>query len=168
MKKLISIRSIPVLVLALLVVLGTALAAGKPKSVSGDVLTTNFAASNWSGTATLTIGGQNSNGALVYAQLVEHTPANEEGIIHAKFTHSFFEIGGVPENQLLTNDKVILEPTGIVGEYTLRGKMTITSGWGIFSGATGRLNMRGTVTNWPLSESPATVADFDVQGSISY
>ena len=159
MKKLISIKSIPILTLALLVVLGSALADGRdPVSGSGTALLDLAPPPGATGTATLTIGG----GEPVQASftLTMSSMAWKDGVLHITATHIFTLTGGT----FTTTDKGIGEPTDENGLLTLNENLTITGGTGVYEGACGELRVHGQVQF--IDDTTANVS-FDIRGAIS-
>ncbi|MHC4115939.1 MAG: hypothetical protein ACYSWO_00380 [Planctomycetota bacterium] len=149
MKKLISIKSVPVLVLALLIVLGTALAESEGDSVtgSGDVLLTR--PNGGEGTATLSIEGEKLDAEVIVNILSGDMPLEVE--------HKF----SFGEGSFTTIGNEVLKPTDEDGLFVLTGDMTIDSGEGTFAGASGEMSVHGQihlVEGW---------ASFRVNGTIS-
>jgi hypothetical protein len=151
MKKLISIRSVPALVLVLLIVLGTALAESEGDSVtgSGDVLLTRE--DGGEGTATLSIEGEKLDGEVIVNILSGGMPLTVEHI---------FSFG---EGSFTTIGNEVLKPTDEDGLFVLTGDMTIDSekGEGVFASASGEMSVHGQihlVEGW---------ASFRVNGTLS-
>ena len=135
MKKLISIKSIPILALALLIVFGTALAAGlEPVSGSGEV---SLIAGE--GPVNLTIGGEEWVGTI---RVIMGPVAVRPGGVtqYLDIVHIFSDEA---ENTFTTIGGEITAPTGEEGVYTLSGDMEITGGKGSFEGACGSLRVNG-------------------------
>lgn len=157
MKKLISVKSISVLVLVLLVVLGSALAARHyPVIGSGEVyLGTGQIPDPPPDNVRLTIGGKlyegrvtvelgkpgKGRGSVLYFRDVKHTFDLESGIFYA------------------TGDEMAT-PMGEEGLYSLNGYMQITGGKGEFESACGRLKINGE-----LNRKTEKIF-FDVHGAI--
>ena len=156
MKKLISIKSIPILALALLVVLGSALAAGRdPVSGSGEV----FLGTTLTGPVSLVIGGKEWDGQIEVITLgkvveLESGVTHYYGVVH-KFKDSS------ENNTFTTIGDEISAPTGDELVYTLGGYMEITEGTGMFERAEGRLSVRGEFNLYTFS------VPFKVNGAMS-
>jgi len=154
MKKLISIRSIPILALALLIVLGSALAAGRdPVSGSGTaLLDLGTEPPGATGTATLTIGG--GEPVETSFTLTMDSMAWKDEVLHITATHTFTLPGGT----FITSDKGVVDTDG-----TLNENLTITGGTGDYDGACGELRVHGQVQ----FTSPTTAeVSFDIHGVI--
>jgi hypothetical protein len=157
MRKLISIKSIPILALALLIVLGTALAAGRdPVSGEGSA-SLNPDTGLFEGSADLTIGGEEVTASFEVTLLTPLVP-NEEGVFHVKASHKFRFKGG---SSFTTVDKGVADPTDTPGLYTLNENLTIVSGTKDFEGASGELRVHGKLD---LRGLPS--ASFDIHGGI--
>ena len=159
MKKLISIKSIPILALALLIVLGTALAAGRdPVSISGQVTLTEVPP--FFGEATVTIRGEELAGTVAVIPLQEPVP-KDGGLYFPELQHVFtFEDGST----LTTTGEEFAMPTDEnPAVATLHGNMEITEGTGIFEGASGKLRVNGQIDFPPISGQ----ATFKANGTIS-
>ncbi len=156
MKKLISIKSIPILALALLIVLGSALAAGRdPVSISGVVDLATF-----TGTATVTIGGEELAGTVAVIPMALPVP-KDGGLYFPVVQHVFtFEDGST----LTTIGEELAMPTDEnPAVATLHGNMEITEGTGIFESASGKLRVNGQIDLPPISGQ----ATFNANGAIS-
>jgi len=154
MKRL-TLISMPVFALALLVILGTALAAGRdPVSGSGNV--TYFA-----GPATLTIGDETFEGNVVVTPTAppEFRPS---GVIYFPAVQHVFSFGDQNENTFTTIGKEVAVPIGTSGAYILSGYMTITEGTGVFADASGEMSVQGEITDLNAGK-----ASFEVHGAIS-
>jgi hypothetical protein len=161
MKKLISIKSIPILALVLLIVLGTALADGRdPVSGSGEALLDLAPPPGATGTATLNIGGEEFTASLV-VQITSQV-VSDEGVLHATATHTFTlldEYGEETNDRITTTDKEVIDTDG-----TLNAHLTITGGTGAFEGASGELAGHGQVQ----FTSPTTAnVSYEIRGVIS-
>ena len=161
MKKLISIKSVPVLAMALLIVLGSALAEDpgrEPVSGSGTALLDLGATPpGATGTATLIIQGEMLETSFT---LTMTSMAWKDGVLHITATHTFTLPGGT----IVTSDKGIGEPTETAGLLTLNENLTITGGTEDYDGACGELRVHGQVQF--TSETTADVS-FDICGVIS-
>ncbi|UCG59568.1 MAG: hypothetical protein JSU70_08635 [Phycisphaerales bacterium] len=148
--------------LALLIVLGVALAAGRdPVSGSGsaDALLFPDGTGTASGEATLVIGGTTLN-ADVVVQIYE-SYFRDEGVLHGVSSHTFDFGGG---DEITTSDKVVGEFTGPPGLLTLNEKLTIVSGTGAYDGVSGDMTVHGQLQ----FTGPATaVVTYDIVGAIS-
>ena len=154
MKKLISVKSMPVLALALLVLLGTALAAGRdPVSISGTVDLATF-----SGTTTVTIGGEEISACVAVIPMAEPEP-KDGGLYFPVVQHVFtFDDGSI----LTTTGEELAMPTDEnLAVWTLHGNMEIISGTGVFEGASGELRVNGQM-DWSVGQ-----ATFEANGTIS-
>jgi hypothetical protein len=149
MKKLISIKSLPLYALALLIVLGTTLAdsEGDLMTGSGDVQLTR--PDGGEGTATLSIEGEKLDGEVVVNILSGDMPLTVEHI---------FSFG---EDIFKTIGNEVLKPTDEEGLFIMTGDMTIVSGEGKFASASGEMRVHGRIhmlEGW---------ASFKVNGTIS-
>jgi hypothetical protein len=153
-RKLISIKSIPILALALLIVSGLALAAvHEPVSISGEVDLITF-----SGTATVTIGGEELE---VTVQVIPKQPPvpKDGGLYFPEVEHVFNLADG---STLITTGEELAMPTDEnPAIYTLHGNMEIIDGTGVFDGASGELRVNGQM-DWSIGQ-----ATFDAKGAIS-
>jgi hypothetical protein len=154
MKKLISIKSIPILALALLVVLGSALAAGRdPVTISGTVDLTTF-----SGSAAVTIGGGTLSCNVQVTPLQPPVP-KDGGLYFPEVQHVFtFEDGST---LTMTGEELAMPTDENPAIHTLHGNMEITSGTGVFEGASGELRVNGQM-DWLVEQ-----ATFESHGAIS-
>ncbi len=152
MKKLISIKSIPILALALLIVLGTALADGRdPVSGSGTAVL-NLGTGTAEGDAILIIRGEEFT-TLVAVQLTGQV-ISDEGVTHVTSTHTFtFDNGSIT-----TTDKGVIDTDG-----TLNENLTIISGTGDYEGACGELRVHDQIQFQP----PMAYVSYDIRGVIS-
>lgn len=156
MKKLISIKSILILALALLIVLGTALAASsEPMSISGEVNLGTF-----TGTATVTIGGEELDGSVIVIPAGGMFPRPDGGLDFPEVIH-IFDFGN--ENTLITTGAEFVTPMG-ENVASLHGNMEITDGTGVFKDASGELQVNGDMDFPPSPEGEAT---FKAHGVIS-
>lgn len=146
--------------LALLVVLGVALAgpARDPVSGSGFALA-NMDTGEAEGEATLVIRGEE----LVASVEVTLGPPNfsDEGVLHTTSSHTFDFGDG---DTITTSDKVVGEPTDSPGLLTLNEKLRIVSGTGAYEGASGNLTVHGQLQF--ISETEAQVT-YNIRGAIS-
>lgn len=157
-KKLISIKSMAVLGLALLVVLGTAMADSACDHVSGSGATELDPSDGlFKGSGNLTIQGEKFD-ALVTVS-VDNLFISEDGVLQAKGVTHKFDFGD--GNTFTTSGNEIGDPTDTPGLFTLKGLMRITSGTGVFEDASGELTIRGEMD---MRELPA--ASFDFEGVI--
>jgi len=151
MKKLISIKSIPILALALLIVLGTALAESEGDSVTGSgEVSANLESGIGEGTAILSIEGEKFEGTVTVT-----IPPNLCDIIH----EFVFE-----EGTFTTIGDEVMKPADDPGVFVLNGDMNITGGTGDFEGASGKMSVHGKLQF--TSETTADVS-FKVNGTIS-
>ena len=163
MKKIISIKSITVLALALLIVLGTALAASRDP-VSGSGLTFATGPITFAGTATLTVRGEVLD-ADVEVTLLEPPVESEDGVLHVNAIEHIFiftvDGGEEPIDSFTVTGKEVADPTDSPGLYILNGYMKIISGTGAYEGATGEMSVHGQIhliEGW---------ASFEIHGAIS-
>jgi len=155
MKKLISIKSISILALALLIVLGTALAAGyDPVSISGEVNLGTFM-----GTATVTIGCDTFSGGVQVKPVGGMFPRPDGGVDFPEVVH-IFDFGD--GSTLTTTGEEFAIPMGEKSAiWTLHGNMEITGGTGVFEDASGELRVNGQM-DWSIEQ-----ATFEAHGTIS-
>ncbi len=167
MKKIVSIRFLPVFVLAttLLFLLGTAVAtvpAMDPVSGTGSSQLVQIppppgVMMQFEGSVELSVRGEPKTAHLlvnVYSVL-----ENEEGVQHVSASHILtFGDGSTIE----TADSEVAEPTDIPGVYTLNGNLDVVSGTGVYEGTSGRLTTHGTIDFRALP-----VASFDIRGVVS-
>jgi len=153
-KKLISVKSMPVLALALLVLLGTALAASRdPVSGSGNVF-------GFVGSATFTVGDETFEGSVAVIPL-EEPVVSADGVFYFPAVQHTFEFDD--ESTLITVGEEVAEPKNDKpGEYTLNGYMDITEATMNLEGISGRLRVHGTITDLFVGE-----ASFEIHGVIS-
>ena len=153
MKKLISIKSIPILALVLLIVLGSALAAGRDPVYGSGWAKLNLVTGAAEGQADLIIGGEEFTASLAI-QLTSQV-VSDEGVLHATATHTFT----LPSGTIITSDKEVIDTDG-----TLNAHLTITGGTGAFEGASGELAGHGQVQ----FTSPTTAnVSYEIRGVIS-
>ncbi len=170
MKKLISIKSIPILALALLVVLGTALAAGRePVSISGQV--TLAEVPPFSGTATVTIGGEELQGSVTVVPLA--APEDKDGGQYFPVVEHWFMFPDAenPTEIFITTGEEFIMPTDEDQTIsTLHGNMEIIpqsahpegpSATENFEAVSGELRVNGKFN------SPPGKATFEARGTIS-
>ncbi len=159
-KKMTSIKSVPVLALALMVVLGVALAEPASDPVSGSGSSSAINEYQFAGTVTLVIQGQEKTADLLVT-LLEEPRESDEGVLHVVATHALTFADG----SITTSDKEIAEPTSTPGLYTLNANMKVVSGTGVYEGVSGHLAAHGTIDFRPL---PVPAAEFEIRGSISH
>jgi N-acetylneuraminic acid mutarotase len=94
------------------------------------------------GAATLTIRGQEKTADLLVTFL-EPPVVDANGVQHIKATHEFTFPDG---SSFVTSDQEIATPMATEGLFTLAAIMDITSGTGLYEGATGRLEANGTLS----------------------
>jgi len=113
----------------------------------------------FSGTATLTIHGQEKQAELLVT-LVEPPVIDANGVQYVTATHEFTFADG---SSFITSDQEVATPTETEGLYILTGIMDVTSGTGIYEGVSGRLSVvNGTIDF--SSQPPA--AQFDIVGAV--
>ena len=157
MKKMTSKWAVPVISLALLIVLSTALAEPAADPVSGSGSSSAINEYQFAGSATLVIRDQEKSAELLVTLL--GLTVNDEGVQHVVATHTFT----LADGSITTSDKEVAEPTATLGLYTLNANMNIVSGTGIYEGVTGRLTAHGTINFGVVP--PA--AEFEIRGFIS-
>jgi len=141
--------------MALLIALGSALAepAREPVSISGDVNLATF-----SGTATVTIGGEQLVGSVQVTPLAPPEP--KDGGLYFPVVEHVFDFGG--GSTLTTIGQELAMPTDEnPAVHTLHGNMEITEGTGVFEGASGELRVNGQM-DWSVGQ-----ATFEAHGAIS-
>ena len=140
MKELISLKSIPMLALALLIVLGPAWAARRyPVRGSGEVdLGTGELPDPPPDNVSLTIAGKLYQGRVTVE--VGEPVKGPGGILRFYDVKHTFKLD--PGTFYTTGDE-IATPTGVEGVYTLNGYMELTGGKGDFESACGRLRVHG-------------------------
>ncbi len=154
MKKLISIKSMTALSLALLIVLGTAMAESEGDSVTGSgLVTANLATGIGDGTAILSIEGERVEGIVEVN--VFPNPDGTFWVIHK------FDFG--EDNTLSTEGTEVMKSADDPGLLVLSGDMNVTEGTGYFDGASGELNVHGKVQ---ITEFPLAIVSFKVNGTI--
>ena len=161
MKKPVSIRYIAVLAMALLIVLGSALAEPARDPVSGYGSSEFIMAPpppTSTGTVTFFIRGEELIADLNVTVLT--MTFSDEGVLHATAL-STLDFGG--GDTFTTTDKIVGEPAG-PGLYTVNEALTIISGTGAYEGATGHLSIHGQMQF--VSETEAVVT-YEVRGVIS-
>jgi len=157
-KKLISVNSIPLLVLALLIVLGPAWAAGRyPVSGCSKEVVFDLSTGEGKGPVSLTIGGKLYNGTVS----VHMGKAVERGggVLHFYGVKHTFDFG---DDEFYTTGDEILTPTNDKSLYNLSGHMAITGGTEGFERADGRLSVRGEL------DLSTELASFEVNGAMSF
>ena len=166
MKKLISIKSMPLFTLALLVFFGTALAASRePVSISGVVNLSTFA-----GTATVTIADEELVGIVQVIPVGGMVP-KDGGLYFPVVEHWFmFPDADNPMDILITTGEEFIMPTDEDPTVsTLHGNMEIIpqsalpegpSATGKFEGVSGELRVNGKFN------SPPGKASFSANGAV--
>jgi hypothetical protein len=157
MKKLISIKSIPILALALLIVLGSALADSEGDSVTGSGQVTAISEIQFHGTATLSIEGEKYKGLVLVTPIAP--PELKDGGLYFPVVEHVFDFGD--DNTFTTYGDEFANPTDQPGLSILDGCMNIDSGTGDFDGASGEMSVHGKIhliEGW---------ASFKVNGTIS-
>ena len=157
MKKLISIKSIPILALALLIVLGTALAESEGDSVTGSGQVTAISETQFQGPATLSIEGEKFEGSVMVTPMVPPVP--KDGGLYFPVVEHVFDFGD--DNTLTTSGAEFAKPTDQPGLYILDGYLNITDGTGDFDDASGVMSAHGQIH---LGEGWAS---FKINGRIS-
>ena len=157
MKNMTSKWAMPIIGLALLIVLSTALAEPARDPVSGSGSSSAINEYQFAGSATLVIRGQEKSAELLVTVL-EPPRISDDGVHHVVATHTFTFADG----SITTSDKEVAEPTETLGLYTLNATMNVVSGTGIYEGVSGRLTAHGTID---FRAVPA--ADFEIAGAIS-
>lgn len=157
-KKFMSMKSIPLLVLALLIVFGTALAAShEPVSGTGEAFLDIAALPpQANGTVNLIIGGEEFPASFTLSM---SDMAWKDGVLHVTASHTFTFCNGT----ITTTDKGIGEPTETPGLLTLNENLTIVSGTDDLEGACGELRVHGQIQF--VGETTAQVS-FEVRGAI--
>jgi len=154
MKKLTSIKSVPLLGLVLLIVLGTALAESEGDLVTGSgLVTANLATGIGDGTAILSIEGERVEGIVEV-----NVSSNTDGTFWVTHKFDFGE-----DNTLSTEGTEVMKPADDPGLLVLSGDMNVTEGTGYFDGASGELNVHGKVQ---ITEFPMANVSFKVNGRI--
>ena len=156
MKKLVSIKSMPLLALVLLIVSGFTLAppGREPISICGVVDLGTF-----SGTAIVVVGGEAMPGTVQVIPL--QPPYEKDGVTHYPEIMHVFDFG---DNALDTIGAEFAVPADDnPGILTLHGNMEITEGTGVFEGASGELRVNGQM-NVGVMPPEAT---FEANGIIS-
>lgn len=164
-KKLNSIKIMPVLALALLVVLGSALAKPARDPVSGfGSSELNLITNTSSGNVTLFVRGEQLDASLA-VQLLEmvYSGNDEEGVFHATAV-STLDFGD--GNTFTTTDKIVGVPMGD-GLYIVNEALTIDSGTGAYAEARGNLSIHGQVQFPPPGDPPLAQVSFEIRGAIS-
>jgi hypothetical protein len=136
--------------------------------VAGPGSWTATSPTNWVGTVTLNIDGVDYSGTYS-AYLSELSGPNDEGIYKGTTVEQLFDLGvsGVIRT---FNDRVLLEPAGTTGSYTLKvmSKSVTGSVNGVAITGGGKLNVDGNVIDFPPAGGVPATASFQVSGSISY
>ena len=141
--------------LALLIVLGTALAESEGDSVTGSgKVAADLVAGIAEGTAILSVEGEKFEGTVT---VIVPPPTNGAfiGVVHE------FKFG---ESTLATIGDEIMKPADDPGMFVLNGNMNITDGTGDFLGASGQMSVHGKLKF--TSDTTADVS-FNVNGVIS-
>jgi hypothetical protein len=158
MKKMTSKWAVPLIGVALLIVLSTALAETAQDPVSGhgeSVL--NFVTGHASGSGILSIRGEEL-AASIEVQLLGYPVETEDGTLHGNVMHTFIFANG----SITTNDKAVLDP--VEGGFIMNERVTIISGTGDFANVSGKLTVHGQVMF--TSQTMANVS-YDIHGVIS-
>jgi N-acetylneuraminic acid mutarotase len=111
------------------------------EDTTGTGATTATSAYRFTGTATLTIHGQEKSADLLVT-LLEPPVVDANGVQYVKATHEFTFADG---SSFITSDQEIVTPTETPGLSTLIAIMDISSGTGMYEGVTGRLMANGTL-----------------------
>jgi hypothetical protein len=155
MKKLISIKSVPVLALALLVVLGTALGDSEGDTVTGSgQVNVNLGTGSGQGTAILSIEGEKFEGTVEVTVI----PITEVTFI------VIHEFAFGEDNTFSTEGYEAMKPADDPGLFVLNGDMNITDRTGDFEDAEGEMSVHGKLQ---ITEFPLAVVSFKVSGAIS-
>ena len=163
MKKLISIKSVPLFALALLIVLGTALAESEGDSVTGsgnvEFKAFEFPFLTLEGPTTLSIEGEKSQGTVTVTVNVTQVEPGEGGVLnYYGVIHEFvFEDGS-----FTTIGDEVAKPTDQPGLSILSGYMNITDGIGDLLGASGEMSVHGRMDE----SGDIPKASFKVNGRI--
>ena len=161
MKKLISI-SIPVLGLALLVVLGSALADGPardPVTICGSEVDLN-APGGPLGDATLTIRGDTFSGTVRIGGEAPPEPTRD-GLYLPAATH-FFDFGDGNTLKMLGEEYLVATDEDPL-VFTLHGNAEIIEATGVFDGVSGELRISATINRNP----DVMEANFHANGVVS-
>ena len=164
MKKLISI-SIPVFVLALLIVLGTALAepARDPVTICGSNVDLTDPYGPF-GDATLTIRGDTFSGTVRIGSLPPPAPQPEptrDGLYLPAATH-FFDFGDGNTLKMLGEEYLVATDED-KDVFTLHGNAEIIEATGVFEGVSGELRISATINR----HEDVMEANFHANGVIS-
>jgi N-acetylneuraminic acid mutarotase len=128
------------------------------EDTTGTGATTSINETQFAGTATLAIHGQEKSADLLVT-LLEPPAVDANGVQYVKATHEFTFADG---SSFITSDQEIAIPTPTGGLYTLTATMDIASGTGMYEAATGRLAANGTINFGGRVSS----AQFEMAGAI--
>jgi N-acetylneuraminic acid mutarotase len=128
------------------------------EDTTGTGATTATNASQFAGTATLTIHGQKKSADLLVT-LLEPPVVDANGVQHVKATHEFTFADG---SGFITSDQETVTPTTTPGLSTLIAIMDISSGTGMYEGVTGRLMANGTAD----SRGRVRSVQFEIAGAV--
>jgi hypothetical protein len=157
-KRVTSIRTIPLLVVAVLVVIGTVFAGPAKDPVSGCGETKlDFDTGYASGEGTLNIR-HTELAVKIKVQLLGPPAEGDDGTLHADVMHVFTFANG----EITTNDKAVMDPTE--GGFVLNERMAIVEGTGDFAGVSGKLTVHGLVMF--TTETMADVS-YELHGTIA-
>ena len=157
-KRVTSIKAIPLLAVAVVVVIGTVFAGPARDPVSGHGETElNFVTGHASGEGTFTIRGTELT-AGIEVQLMGVTKESDDGTTLADVMHTFtFDNGSIT-----TNDKAVMDP--IEGGFVLNERMTIVEGTGDFAGVSGKLTVHGLIM---FTTAPMADVSYELHGTIA-
>jgi len=161
MKKLISI-SIPVLALALLVVLGSALAgpARDPVTIYGSNVDLT-AEGGPLGDATLTIRGDTFSGTVRIGGEAPPEPTRD-GLYYPAATH-FFDFGKKVGTLKMLGEEYLVATDEDPLVFTLHGNAEIIEATGVFEGVSGELRISATINR----HEDVMEANFHANGVVS-
>jgi len=163
MKKLMSIKNVSILALAILVVLSSALAESEGDSVagSGDVefKAFEFPFLTLEGPTTLSIEGEKYQGTVTVTVDVIQVVPGENGVLNYYGVKHEFAFG---DGSFTTTGDEVAKPTDQPGLSILSGYMNITGGTGDFLGASGEMSVHGRMDESDIVPK----ASFKVNGVI--
>jgi hypothetical protein len=156
MKKLISIKSVPLLALGLLIVSGFTLAppGHEPISICGVVDLETF-----NGTAIVVVGDEAISGTVEVVPLQDPVP-KDGGLYFPEVTHIFIFEDEDLSGMITTGEELAMPTDENPAIFTLHGNMEIMSGTGVFEGASGELRVNGEM-NFSFGQ-----ATFNAKGTI--
>ena len=128
------------------------------ENATGTGATSAINDSQFAGTATLTIDGQEKQADLLVT-LLEPPVVDTSGVQHIVATHEFTFADG---SRFITSDQEIATPTETEGLYAITAIMDIASGTGMYEAVTGRLMANGTIDF--AAQPPA--AKFEIVGAV--